>query len=430
MLKFLLSEIEKSPNPVFNKKELVTISPEDFMDLTRKKILSYINPPHGVIERIKYPRCPHGCALSVKEYGGEIEAFCLKHKYEGIIPVDNDDLNRYAFTIDNFLKELCLANKLEGKIKRINKNYFYLGYNFYNNQRIDFVFAFSLGDDKTVKLAGLKDIYKRGILVILTPISKIDDITIENRFNKEQVIQSALSDCLNPRTFELHLEKIFDRAVLSEKKTSKIIIKLTEKGGILNPAISGEPVKLVQRLRDSYKLTAILICAKAYNSETPRSLTQLTNNLIRYGFKKGRSIKGRADLPSRVKNLEREVKTLNALFENSGLSSPLVKESGILKWSVGIDDFIRFEDEYGIELKADALRNLLSKYKLFYRYKEPAKKLSRKPKIFSMSGDNIDYAVNPSRQSIQRRTEGMKIRKQKSEEAKALKYFHIQNPKK
>jgi hypothetical protein len=412
LLQFILKQIEISPACLFRESELKQISADDFNILHKENLLRYHQyAPEGdsypcLVQSI----CGASCDRVVSRIRKKWEAVCLDGEADTkSIILTEDDITKYSFDIDNFLKQICNGNKFEGKLQRIDQKYFYLGYRFHDNQRIDFIFAFSLRDDKTLKLAGLKDIYKRGILVVLTPAVGIDDITIENRFNKEQVIQSALSDCLNPRTFELHLEKIFDRAVIPKKETSRITIKLIEIKGELNPDIRGEPAGLVQRLQDSYKLTAILICAKAYNSETLRSLAQLTNNLIRYGFKKGRSIRGRADLPSRVKNLEREVKTLNTIFEETGLSSPLIKESGIFKWFVEMDDFIRFEDERGTELKMDSLRNLLNKYKLFYRYKEPIRKLSRKSKIFFMSGDKMDYAANPSRLSEQRKLEGRKI---------------------
>lgn len=422
LLQHFLKELEISPNSTFRVSEFKSISSVDFDRLLKEKLLKYHSyEPEGD----NYP-CADGCSSCDSGYMRRVarinkkwEAICIDTEADTkSIPLSEDDITKYSFDISNFLKQICLTNKLEGKIQRINKNYFYLGYKFYNNQRIDFIFAYNLVSDTALKLAGLKDTYKKGILVVLTPASKIDDITIENRFNKEQVIQSALSDCLNLRTCELHLGKIFDRAVISKKESFQITIKLIEKGGILNPVIRGEPIELVQRLRDSYKLTAILICAKAYNSETPRSLTQLSNNLIRYGFKKGRAIRGRADLSSRVKNLEREVKVLNILFEENGLSSPLIKESGILKWAIELDDFIRFEDERGIELKTDALSNLLKKYKLFWRSKEIRKEkvITPKRKTFFMPDDKLDYAANPSKQSTQKQLEGKKIYKESDDD--------------
>jgi hypothetical protein len=42
---FLLKELERAPNPVFSKRELLAISPSDFEDLKRRKIMAHYRPP-------------------------------------------------------------------------------------------------------------------------------------------------------------------------------------------------------------------------------------------------------------------------------------------------------------------------------------------------------------------------------------------------
>jgi len=119
MIKFLLKELEKAPNPVFSKRELLAVSPEDFEDLKCRKILTYGRPPEDDMEGVRWPRCQHGCTLTVQRLGELYEAFCLNHPEEDAILVGEDDLNRWCFSIDALLKEIIQANGIQGGQKKI-----------------------------------------------------------------------------------------------------------------------------------------------------------------------------------------------------------------------------------------------------------------------------------------------------------------------
>jgi hypothetical protein len=82
MIKFLLKELEKAPNPLFSKRELLAISLGDFEDLKRRKILTYYRPPEDDMEGIRLPRCQHGCMLTVEKFGELYEAYCLNHAFD------------------------------------------------------------------------------------------------------------------------------------------------------------------------------------------------------------------------------------------------------------------------------------------------------------------------------------------------------------
>lgn len=209
MIKFFLQEFEKSPNPIFTKKELLSISPEDFQGLTRRKILAWCRPSNSDMERVRLPRCQHGCALTVVEIDGGLEAICLNHPEEDPIPLDNDDLSRYAFSVDKFLMQLCAANRIEGDFHRINGGDFYVGYKVYNSNRVGFVFIPNVGDDKLVKLSGLKHLCKDdNILFVLTPASKTEDVVLKGQLRHEKIVQISLVESLNFHTFELPIEKL------------------------------------------------------------------------------------------------------------------------------------------------------------------------------------------------------------------------------
>lgn len=209
MIKFLLQEIEKSPNPLFTKKELLSLSPKDFQDLTKRKILVYFRPSENDMEKVRLPRCQHGCPLTVVQTEGGLEAVCLEHPEEDPIPIEKDDLNRYAFSVDMPLVQLRTANRIEGDLHRINGGYFYVGYKTYSDNRVGFIFISKIGNEKLVKLSGLKHLCKDDdILVVLTPASKIEDVPLKGQLRHEKIIQTSLVSSLDPQTFELPIEKL------------------------------------------------------------------------------------------------------------------------------------------------------------------------------------------------------------------------------
>lgn len=209
MIKFLLQEIEKSPNPLFTEKELLSLSPKDFQDLTKRKILSYFQPSENDMEKVRLPRCQHGCPLTVVQLEGGLEAVCLEHPEEDPIPIKKDDLNRYAFSVDMLLVQLRTANRIDGDLHRINGGYFYIGYKTYSDNRVAFIFISKIGNEKLVKLSGLKHLCKDDdILIVLTPASKIEDVALKGRLRHEKIIRTSLVSSLDPQTFELPIEKL------------------------------------------------------------------------------------------------------------------------------------------------------------------------------------------------------------------------------
>lgn len=209
MIKFLLQEIEKSPNALFTKKELLSLSPKDFQDLTKRKILTYFRPSENDMEKVRLPRCQHGCPLTVVQVEGGLEAVCPEHLEEDPIPIEKDDLSRYAFSIDMFLVQLRDANRIDGDLDRINGGYFHIGYKTYGDHRVGFIFIPKIGDGKLVKLSGLKHLCKDDdILVVLTPASKIEDVPLKGSLRHDKIIQTSLASSLDPQTFELPIEKL------------------------------------------------------------------------------------------------------------------------------------------------------------------------------------------------------------------------------
>jgi len=212
----LLEQIEKYPAPIFTKKELLAISSKDFNNLRKRKILVYVQPGLDELERIDIPRCRHGCTLTVLPHEDILEAVCLDHPEEDSIQIEREDLHRYAIAIDKLLMELCQANGIEGNFHRINGGYFYVGFKTYGDKRVGFIFTSKIGDEKLVRLTGLRQICREDdVLVVLTPFSKIENVVLTGRLQHEKIVQTSLYLSLDTQTFELPLRDIVSEYLAS-----------------------------------------------------------------------------------------------------------------------------------------------------------------------------------------------------------------------
>jgi len=209
MIDFLLKEIEKSPNQIFTKSELESISVEEFARLKKSGVLAFRQPPERELERIRLPRCQHGCSLTVSPVGDQLEAVCLDHPEEGSFPVHHDDLFRYIFSIDTFLNLIRKANGFEGKFRRIEGGYFYIGFKLYDDKQVGFIFIPKIDKSEYVTLSGLKHICEDDdFVIVLTPVSEIDDVLLKKAIRSSNIIQISILPILNPETFELQISDI------------------------------------------------------------------------------------------------------------------------------------------------------------------------------------------------------------------------------
>jgi len=206
---FLLKELERAPNPVFSKRELLAISPHDFEDLKRRKILTYYRPPGDDMETLRWPRCQHGCLLTVQKFGELYEAFCLNHPGEDAILVGEDELNRYALSVSGLLEGFRSANHMDGKVSQIDRTSCHLGFKTFGSFRVDFVFTTGMAPGKLVNLSGLKHVCTDAhIVCVLTPTSQIEDVLLEGRLRRDKVVSIALLPNMDPHTFVVPFERL------------------------------------------------------------------------------------------------------------------------------------------------------------------------------------------------------------------------------
>ena len=201
---------EITPPNVTNlhKRELLAVSPEDFEDLKRRKILTYYRPPEDDMEGVRRPRCQHGCTLTVQRFGEFYEAFCLNHPEEDAIRIDEEDLNRWCFSIDALLKEIIRANGIQGGQKKIEPPCIYLDHKIYGSHRIGFVFLPRISDTKHLSLFGIRHLCHDEGLVLLTSASRLDEIPLESILHREKVVHATITDILDRRTFTLPIETL------------------------------------------------------------------------------------------------------------------------------------------------------------------------------------------------------------------------------
>ena len=209
MIKFLLQELEKSPHPLFSKTELLSRSPKDFENLLKKKIITYFRPQEGEAEQINSPRCQHGCALTIVEGVHGLEGVCFDHPEEDPVTLTPDDLTRYAVSVSGLLEEIRTANGIGGSIQSIEGGYYHFGHKMYGESRVGFVFIRAIGDEALLTLTGLRSLCDDAdLLVVVTPISIIDNMLLRKIFSHEKVIQTALIDSLDPTSFELRVDDL------------------------------------------------------------------------------------------------------------------------------------------------------------------------------------------------------------------------------
>ncbi|TKJ40655.1 hypothetical protein CEE37_06745 [candidate division LCP-89 bacterium B3_LCP] len=209
MIEFLLRELEKTQRPVFSKNELTSISCEQFKDLVNKNILTFKRPKYTDVERIRQPRCPHGCYLTVVEYDGELEAFCDEHLDVDPISIDEDDLLRYTFLVEDLLELIAQVNELQGSLQKIAGGFFYLGQRTVSGKRIGLVFTRLIDSNQFVKFLGLKDIFIQDeILLVFAPISLIEDIDLRSRLIQKNIVLTTFFETLNFNSLKLPIGEL------------------------------------------------------------------------------------------------------------------------------------------------------------------------------------------------------------------------------
>lgn len=254
MLKQLLEQWSKTPEPWFSKRYLEGISAKSFRKLEAKKILVYDVPTAGE-ETIYEPRCPHGCALFAERNGNCIEAVCLSHPDEGAISISEDQLSRYRFSVINLLREIVKVNQFQGEISP-HEDGFRFGHVIKAGKRIGFVIYPSVVSKTVSDL--LKD---EDCVMALSADGRYATQAITN----DRIVTLGIRDVLNFETCILDMEAGFS-ALRRRQVVKNIQLSIT---GDLNE--SGENVIEINKrsvfLSDAPFLLLLRLMSGIYESK-------------------------------------------------------------------------------------------------------------------------------------------------------------------
>ena len=214
MIAWLLKELEKNPTTIFYKRDLLRQSKKHFEELQLRKFLTYVQPDPN---RETYPcslPCENACPMDIVEIEGKQYAICPHDNEIDPIPLDENALERYEFSIERLLEHIRAANGFDGTLQRIDQDFFYLGHTTYNGSRVGFVFGFTCAHKGVLELTGLKrfctdDDY----LVVFSPVSVIEDVFIRRELGRERIVQTSFDLSLNFQTYQFSLEKLLSGAI-------------------------------------------------------------------------------------------------------------------------------------------------------------------------------------------------------------------------
>ncbi|GEM_PF-2728564 len=244
MLKHLLHQLSKVPEPWFSKKYLLGLSPQGFQDLLDKKILIYDKP--AGIEMVYEPACPHGCSLAVEESPNGMVGICLDHPQVKAVRVTEDDLIRYKFSIGGLLNQIRSVNAIKGGVSKLEEGY-YFGYSLYGDKRIGLVLFPHFGED-LIKIAGIDRILKDedGVFILSPAVQENCQAAV---YSGDRVVVLDIGEVLDLATFKLSLEpgieKLQNRGILKDVRLEFPGIRMADENNEVR--VNGKKVLLSDR---------------------------------------------------------------------------------------------------------------------------------------------------------------------------------------
>jgi hypothetical protein len=155
--------------------------------------------------------------MEVVEMGGKLFTICPKDSEVAPIPLDEDALEQYEFSIERLLERLRVVNGFGGTLQKIDQELFYLGHTTYRGSRVGFVFGFTCASKSVLELTGLKRLCADDdFLVVFSPVSVIEDVSIKRELGHEGIVQTSFGLSLNFQTYQLSIEKLLS-GVIAQK---------------------------------------------------------------------------------------------------------------------------------------------------------------------------------------------------------------------
>jgi hypothetical protein len=243
LIRWLLEQLEKDPTTLFSKQELLSRSREGFERLKQKGLLVYVQTdPEGDTCPCRRS-CARVCPMRIVEIQGQFYAICPEDSEIDPVPLGEDDLHKYDFSVARLLEGIRGANRLGGSLSHIEPDYHYVGYTTCDERRVGLIFVPSLKGKGLLELCGLRRAcIDDDLLVVFSPVSAIDDISIRAGMGRERIIQVPLVKVLDRRTLKIPVGRLMAQAIDAEREWRRVpqtripgdeLISLTEAGELL-----------------------------------------------------------------------------------------------------------------------------------------------------------------------------------------------------
>ena len=142
MITWILNRVEEAPSSLFRRTELFKQSKAKFNKLKKAGFLLYDQPDEdGMSYPCPVPDCGNGCSMDVMEMKGKIYAVCPEDDGVKPIPLTEDDISRYSFSIEKLIQKVRRDNNFTGSTYQITPHLHFIGERVVNEQNTAFIFA-------------------------------------------------------------------------------------------------------------------------------------------------------------------------------------------------------------------------------------------------------------------------------------------------
>jgi len=243
VIEWLLEQVERNPTVLLRKRDLLNKSPREFEWLRQRGLLVYVQTdPEDETYPCDLP-CARACPKQIVWMQGRFYAMCPEDSEIDPILLGEDDLHKYVFSVARFLEEIRGANRLGGCLSHIEPDYHYVGHTTCDERQVGLIFVPSTEGKGLLELCGLRGTCTDDdILIVLSPVSTIDDISVRADLSRHRIVQVSLETALDHRTFKIPVAKLVAQAIEAEKEWRRTpqtrvpgdqLISLTEAGGLL-----------------------------------------------------------------------------------------------------------------------------------------------------------------------------------------------------
>jgi hypothetical protein len=319
VIEWLLEQVEKDPTTLFRKRDLLDRSQPQFEQLRNRGLLVYVQTdPEDETYPCQLP-CARACPKQIVQMQGRFYAMCPEDSEIDPMLLGEDDLHKYVFSVEALLQEIRKANGLSGSLSCIEPDYYYMGHTTCDARRVGLVFVASMKGKGVLELCGLRRVCTDDdVLVVLSPISAIDDISMRAGLGREKVIHTSLIASLDLNTFSLSTERLLaalgdDSHTYLQAAHAVSIEGVTKWAQVFMEVVDDSTVKMRSRAGAWRKLTYVELGFKDERTGLPNKLWEILLSLA----EQNRRIVN----PPRItpKDIHRLRNTLRAVFGLRGM---------------------------------------------------------------------------------------------------------------